>query len=169
MKLDKSIVIILFVVSMFAGIIIISLGIGAAFPVINRVAGPFVCSTGKMMLESEKYSGLPGQSTTTIKWLCVDNKTDAQQDINFKVILVAGTIYGLILFALIITRWLVVNRPGADQPATPISPLKSGFSRNVPIPETKHQKLQEIKELHDSGLISDQDYEKKKSEILEEI
>ncbi len=172
MKLDKSMLIILFIVSLFCGIIIVAIGFGAAFPVINRVAAPFACNGKKLELETEAYSYQPGQQTTTIDWFCVDEKTGVKEGASFQVILAAGLIYSLVIFAAFITRWLVVKRPGKNMtPSASMSALPPAavFSRKNDGPESAWKRLEELKRLRASDLISDQDYEKKKAEILKDV
>ena len=165
MKLDKSAVATLLFFCLFSGVFIVSLGFGAILPAINRVAAPLVCPGGKMQLESQTFSILPGQSTTTINWLCIDNNTDVQEGINLKVILVAGPIYGLLLFALILVPWLIAGRPVTPKPyqGAAVFPQKRSGTGTI------LKKLQELKELRSEELITEQEYEEKKARVLDEF
>ena len=160
-----------FFCSQFVGIIIFSIGLGAAVPVIHRIAAPLVCSDGKMVTESEYYSYQPGESTTTLAWFCVNDKTGEKQDISFKTALVAGALYGVIFFALYIVTMLLNNRRGVEPhgagAATPLAvemfPEAQSGSLQI------RQKLETLRELRNSNLITEQEYEVKKSEILREF
>jgi len=118
-----------------------------------------------MRLEAETFSIQPGQSTTNTNWLCIDNKTGIQEGINLKVISVAGLIYGLLLFALILVPWLIAGRPVTPKPyqgAAVFAQQRSGTG-------TILKKLQELKELRSEELITEQEFEEKKAQILDEF
>jgi hypothetical protein len=173
MKLNLGSVLTMLGISLFTGFIIITIGLGAAVPVINRVAAPFACSRGKMQLETETSSYTPGQSTTTLNWLCVDESSGAQEPINFKVIMYAGLIYGLGLFVILIGATLGgVNWGGTSKTepfvrqGQPDGPL---FVARHPNALSTQQKLRELKELRSQDLISEQEYEMKRAEILKEF
>lgn len=168
MKLDISTVIILFVISLFCGVIIVAIGLGAAFPVINRVATPLACN-GQLQLSTDTYSYQPGEQTTTITWFCVDEKTGAKKDVSWKIILTAGLVYSLLIFAAFTVRWLVVNRPGQSSAGSMSVSAPPAFPRSANIPDGALKRLTELKQMHDSNLITDQEYENKKAEILKEL
>jgi hypothetical protein len=157
--------------SMFCGIIIIGIGFGAAFPVINTVAAPFVCSGKELRNNQQSYSYQPGEVTTTITWYCVDTKTGAKEDVTLQTNLAAGVIYGLITFAIFIVWWLLANRPGqnpARSATIDIPPVAVSSRPNTPS-EGALKRLTELKEMRDSDLITQDEYEKKKAEILESL
>ena len=75
MKLSGSTLFWIFLWSIFMGITAISIGFGAIFPSMNRIAGPFVCPNGKMELTTQDYQVSPTESGTILNWYCVDQKT----------------------------------------------------------------------------------------------
>jgi hypothetical protein len=84
--------------SLLLGILIISTGLGAVFPSINKIAGPFVCAGSSLQEQSKKFHPQPGKKVTPITWCCVDEKEADQQNIDsWAVSIVAGTKYGLII------------------------------------------------------------------------
>jgi len=173
MKLTLGSVLTMLGVSLFTGFIIISIGLGAAVPVINRVAAPFACSHGKMQLETSTSSYTAGESSTSLNWLCVDDTTGAQEPINFNVILYAGLIYGLGLFVVLLLGSLVSGRrSGAGQTKPVVRRDQSNgleFVARRPNAVSTQQKLRELKELRSQDLISEQEYEMKRAEILREF
>jgi hypothetical protein len=85
--------------ALFLGIFVVSMGLGAVFPTINNVAGPFVCAGGSLQEKSKNYHPHPGEKVTTVTWYCADEIEGNQKDVNnWTITLIAGTIYGLIIF-----------------------------------------------------------------------
>ena len=173
MKLSFGSVLTMLGVSLFTGFIIISIGLGAAVPAINRVAAPFACSHGKMQLETSTSSYTAGESSTSLNWLCVDDTTGVQEPINFKVIMYAGLIYGLGLFVVVLLCSLLFGKRGNLRPTEPVlrrdqmdGPL---FVARRPNALSTQQRLRELKELRSQDLISEQEYEMKRAEILREF
>lgn len=93
---------------MFIGVIIISIGLGAIFPSLNRIARPFVCPRGEMELETQTYRPYPGQTVTNLTWYCAETGTGARTELNIVTIFAfAGGVYGLLLFVAAILGWPV--------------------------------------------------------------
>jgi len=82
-----------------------------------------------MMINTETSSYTPGKSTTSINWLCVDDRTGDQKPINLKVILVAGLIHSLILFVALVVVLQVDKQLGKGQPATRSPSRDAGFTQ----------------------------------------
>ena len=53
MKFNRSVLFWVFMWSIFMGVTAISIGFGALFPSMNRIAKPFVCPRGEMELENQ--------------------------------------------------------------------------------------------------------------------
>lgn len=156
--------VIAFACCMFAGIIIMSIGLGAAFPVLERVASPIVCGEGTMELESKLHTGMPGQSTTTIRWLCIDTHTGEKEYITFQTAVTAGIIYGLIFFALTIV-YRFVPKPVKKTNGEAVTLTK--IDRNAIV--TLQQKMEELRNLKKEGLITEEEYAAKKAELLRRL
>ncbi len=111
MKLSGSTLFWIFLWSIFMGITAISIGFGAIFPSMNRIAGPFVCPNGKMELTTQDYQVSPTESGTILNWYCVDQKTGDRTELGiFPMSLYAGVIYGLLLFVVIVVGWSLYKR-----------------------------------------------------------
>lgn len=123
MKLKAGPLILIFLWCWFMGITAISIGFGALFPSMNRIAKPFVCLRGQMELETETYRPYPGSTITTLKWYCVDDASasGSRRELGiFPISLYAGTIYGVLLFgAGFVFMQILFNR----------SPAQNGQSR----------------------------------------
>ncbi len=158
-------------ISLFTGIIIVSIGLGAAFPGMERVAGPFVCGARTLDLQLDHYSYKPGQSGYTITWSCV-GRPGAAQDVTWRIILVAGLIYSAVIFFISVV-WLLTAGKQAQAAgqifgrAAP--PAWMAFGREETDSRSLRRKLQELKELRDSDLITEQEYEQKKARLLDEL
>ena len=97
-------------VSMFCGIILVAVALGAIIPrVINPIAKPLVCSNGNLHITQNTTSYRPGESDTWTTDTCVDSTTGQQQDVSLQTTLGAGIIYSLIIFAIIIV-WQIFSQ-----------------------------------------------------------
>jgi len=158
-------------ISLFTGIIIVSIGLGAAFPAMERVAAPFVCGARTLDLQLDHYSYKPGQSGYIITWTCV-GRPGSGEDVTWKIILVAGLIYSALIFFISVV-WLLTagNQVQAMGKifgrAAP--PASMAFEREGTDSRSLRRKLQELKELRDSDLINEQEYEEKKARLLDEL
>lgn len=157
--------------SLFTGIIIVSIGLGAAFPAMERVAAPFVCGERSLDLQLDHYFYKPNTSGYTITWSCVDSRGESQ-DVTWKITLVAGLIYSAVIFFISLAglaflgrgaRGLLEGGAAAGPRPAPAFRIQAGASGGL------RKKLQELKELRDSDLITEQEYETKKAELLEEL
>jgi len=111
MKLSGSALFWIFIWSIFMGITAISIGFGAVFPSMNRMAKPFVCPRGEMELETQTYRPYPGETITTRTWYCADQETGERTELGvFPMSLYSGVIYGLLLFVVIVAGWSLYKR-----------------------------------------------------------
>jgi len=111
MKLSGSALFWIFIWSIFMGVTAISIGFGAIFPSMNRIAKPFICPRGEMELETQTYRPYPGKTITTLTWYCTDQETGERTELGiFPMSLYAGAIYGLLLFVVIIVGWSLYQR-----------------------------------------------------------
>ncbi|WP_109018421.1 hypothetical protein [Leptospira kobayashii] len=98
----------------FMGIMVISVGLGAAFPSINRIAKPVVCPNGNMIQESRIYNPFPGKTVSSQTWYCVEEGSGSKRRLSmFPISMFAGTIYGLLLYAALFVMRLIRSRPSA--------------------------------------------------------
>lgn len=117
MKFNRSSLLLIFVWCLFMGVTTISIGLGAVFPSMNKIAKPFVCPRGEMQVETHGYYPSPGTTVTTLTWYCVDTASGEKRELGiFPMVLYAGLIYGLLLFLVIfLFMFIRSNRsPGAD-------------------------------------------------------
>ena len=99
-----------FVSCMFTGIIIVSIGLGAVFPSINRISKPFVCPRGEMTLETQVYRPTPVETVTILNWYCVDEQTGAKTEIGLlPLVLPSGIIFGLLFFVAALIGMMVLG------------------------------------------------------------
>lgn len=181
MSLKPKSVILLLVWCLFMGVTAISIGVGALFPALNQIAGPFICSNGQMRVDSQTYNGLPGQTVTTLDWQCVDKQTGEAQPVNeMSMFLINGLIYGFILFVVVVigVRVAAKRRPMLIKPRSSdhVEATLGDFTtqarqqpRVVPFDNPEADELRKLKNLREAGLITEQDYEQKKAEILSRL
>ncbi len=97
--------------SIFMGITVVSIGIGSLFPQLTSIAGPFVCPHGQIEVTSHPYRVSPVESGYTLTYYCVDKQTGAQTELAFlPKHLIAGSIYGLLIFVALLAGWYYYNR-----------------------------------------------------------
>lgn len=155
-------------VGFFFGYVVISVGLGSVCPALYKVATPIVCREEGQSLEVEQqhHSWRPGANMWTARIYRTGPGRGQKEDCTTSAKLVAGAIYGLIIFILLLPKLCrktpppVVEQAQGGEPATP---AESTPSRST------DEKLAELKKLHESDLITTEDYEKKKAEILKSI
>lgn len=118
-------VIIVFIWSIFMGVTFVSIGLGSLFPGLVAIAGPVVCPHGEMALASQSYQVSPTEGGYTLTWYCIDKTTGAKTETDFFTKhLVAGSFYGLLIFAVIALFWVRSQRPQAvPDPNAPAAKL----------------------------------------------
>lgn len=108
-------VVIFVVFCIFMGITVVSIGLGAAFPSINKIAAPLVCPNGEIIVERNRYNVYPGKTVITNNWYCADQATGSKTSLSFlKIGLIAGTIYGIILFVVLYLIIIIKGKRAAS-------------------------------------------------------
>jgi hypothetical protein len=90
--------IVLLLISLFLGIVVISVGIGSAVPALNKVSAPIVCAGGSMQVDQSSTNPLPGQTYVSVSISCVDKESGAREVKTIPAIIVSGLIYSLVIF-----------------------------------------------------------------------
>ena len=190
MKNNWIILSLLFIWCLFMGVTAISIGFGAVFPSVNRIAKPFVCPRGEMQLATQEYNPSPVETVTTLTWYCVDNTTGEKVELGlFPMSLYAGLIYGFLLFLVIYAGWKIWMYKLASR----VLPIQDDMTPKpnweLDLAEQIHQtnlefkdrgartksslnaldRMKELKGMRDANLISEAEYEQKRVEILKEM
>ncbi len=88
--------------SLFAGVFICGIGLGAAVPAINYVAAPIVCPGGQMTSSSQSYTVSPTTSGDVVSLYCVDKSTGSATPVYmFPTVCFSGLIWGVLIFVVI--------------------------------------------------------------------
>lgn len=101
---------------LFMGITAISFGVGAAYPPINRIAQPLVCSGGKMEYQTIVSHPRPGKTYIQTSWTCVDPSGAKTPIDTLTIALYAGSFYGLVLYGFIAVLLLLGSRRSKAAP-----------------------------------------------------
>ena len=113
MKLIVPYILALFLMSLFAGIIIISIGFGTEFTPINTVMAPLVCP-GDRIIPAWEYRGplYTGVGPDLrYRWICVNESTGDAHVAGYRTIFTAGTVYALLITgAVIVNTWWVKKK-----------------------------------------------------------
>jgi len=174
MKIKISTILITFVWCIFMGVTAISIGFGAIFPSMNRISKPFICPNGEMTLETQDYYPSPVETVTTLTWYCVDSNTGGKVELGiFPMSLYAGAIYGLLLFAAVFIIMLVLAKKGRSDSSATEDFSWGGYAPHKVVTAKKAEQIEkrlvELNRLHDKQLISEEEYHKKRVEILEDL
>lgn len=179
-------------VSAFIGFVVLAIGVGAIFPSMLQVSAPLACPAGAFDVVSQSYSYKPGQSGVSRTFICT-LASGEKREILWPTIAYAGLIYS----ALLLTVWLwlgklglrVIRRGSACQPGESNGQydvrqrheLQSRLARVRAILQSKAvadkasatddiaERLRQLQSLRDQRLISAQDYDAKKTQILAQL
>ena len=114
MKMDAAFIIGLLVVSLFAGVIIISIGLGSEFTAINTVMSPLVCP-GDKIVPAWEYDGPLDTGVgpdLRYRWICVNESTGEAHVAGYRTIFTAGAVYALLISGAVIGRSWWMGRQG---------------------------------------------------------
>jgi hypothetical protein len=154
-------------ISLFCGVIVIAIGIGSAFPQLDQIAGPIVCGNNELQIVQHVSHYQPGETNWTISAYCVDDKTSEKRDVTNLVQLVAGAIYSVI--SLIVVVGFAIKYRNISSETTNSSKAVTGQTIAHKDSGDAEERLEKLKELRGSNLISEEDYQKKKGEILNDL
>jgi len=164
-----------FLACAFFGFILCSIAAGAVVPAVDKfAAGWIVCSKGTFEIHQDTYSYRPGESDTMTTDYCVDKTTGAKTDISLVTMIVAGLVYSVVLFVIVLAFTLVNKRSRlltveADHPSNAPSSAPAAHRPSGSSGSSHEKRLQELKHMYDSKLIDAQEYEQKKKQILDEM
>lgn len=101
--------IVLGVISLFLGIVIVSIALGSILPAINKISAPIVCTGDRVEIERAASNPRPGETFISLVISCVDEQTGVRQVKTFPMILASGVIYSLVIF--VISMIWFINHP----------------------------------------------------------
>jgi hypothetical protein len=165
----------LLLISLFLGFVLMGVVGGNIYPAIFRISAPLVCKD-KMVIESRSYSYKPGSTSVEHKVYCQEETSGARRDITFAAIVVSCLIYSGIIFLVFCANMLVKRLRGgasegslaAPEPLTLSPGIAPAQKAELPV-EDPAELLKKLKELRQSDLITEQEYEAKKAEILSKM
>ncbi len=157
-------------VSLFFGLMCVALG--TAIPPLMAIGGPLVCGGGEFGIDSQTYSYKPGQIGVTRSPYCIDQQTNDKKDVTFPLIVVDTLIYGTIIFVLLMlagSRMKSSPAAAGSQGGWLGSSSSALSQKNRSQGRGTRERLAELKELRASDLITEQEYERKKAELLKDL
>jgi len=117
MKLTTPYILALFLMSLFVGVIIISIGIGSDVTALNTVMAPLVCP-GDKIIPVWEYSGpqdLADDPDLRTRWICVNESTGEAHVAGYRTIFTAGTVYALLITGVVVVGILRTNKKISDK------------------------------------------------------
>lgn len=177
-RINKSDMLILFGVSLFISIFCCAFPFLFIPPLTKLLARP-ICPNGQFQVATSDYS-YGATSGTSFNYYCVNST--GKHNVGFQVFALP-TLIGAVLICIIVIIYGQISKfrsssqvTGQAQAAPPAANFSSVSSFTATadssndvsrIKNSAHVKrLAELKEAHDSGLITEQEYEQKKKEIL---
>src|SRR5688572_29637123 len=85
-------------ISLFLGIVVISVGLGSVVPAINKISGPIICGGDKVEVGQFASNPRPGETYVSLSIACVNEQTGQSEVKTLPIILTSGFIYSLIIF-----------------------------------------------------------------------
>jgi hypothetical protein len=181
--------------SLFIGLMIAGPGT-AVYPPVSTVAAPLICP-GTVQVRSNYYSVRPGENGVSRTIYCSSgtDKAAAGEDITWKAIGIAFLLYSAIAFLILrfgVAPWLrrraerALLAAGISSPSNPSAAASAGDLRSIldqvadaarrrqasvtpTSGEAPTERLAQLKQLRDQGLITAEDYEAKKAQILSQL
>jgi len=159
--------VIVFLWSIFMGVTAVSIGFGALFPSMNRIAKPFVCADGELVVDETVLHPYPGRVSKIVRWTCVDRASGVAEPLSpFLLSLYAGPFYGLLIFAVVAVPWYrMMKRKAAKATA---SGSRSALGGTIPVGDVE-SRMKALDQLRADNLITDDEYRRKRSEILDAL
>lgn len=171
-RMKKALVagLVLFGISFFFGYVVLAVGIGSVCPSLYKVAAPIVCGPNqKLEVVQNRHSWRPGATMWTATIYRIDTETNDKEDCTSRVKLAAGAVYGVGIFVLFFLLGLTKGaRSAAKRASSPPTGEQAATPASSPA-GTIDERLAKLKELHDSKLITAEEYEQKKTELLKQI
>lgn len=167
MKLNKMMLGILAGASLFLGFVIFAAAVGAIFPSLHKLTAPLLCR-GDVQVETTQYSYKPGQVGWEHHIYC--DSDNGRKEITFPAIGVTGLVASLVIFILLVfwMRKSVTLPANFGELATDLQRGKGAASSGKKAGSVM-ERLSELKELRDKNLISGDEYQRKRSEIMDEL
>lgn len=171
MKLDKGMLGMAAGISLFVGFVIVAVAIGAIVPSMHKLTAPLICR-GDVEVETIKYSYKPGQVGWQHYIYCVNEQTGEKKEITFPAIGVTGLVASAVIFAIIAYRMrsIIFFSQDSDPHAADLKPKPVKTNGRKKKKEGRAlERLSELKKMRDQNLISAAEYERKKTEIMDEL
>ena len=165
MKPGVGSLILVFVWSIFMGVTAVSIGFGALFPSMNRIAKPFVCADGELAVNETVLHPYPGRVSKLIRWTCVDRASGVAKPLSpFLLSLYAGPFYGLLIFAVVAVPWYrTMKRKAALATASGSRIALHGTTTAGDI----ESRMKVLNQLRTENLITEEEFQRKRSAILD--
>lgn len=168
----KGTIILLAVISLFLGLVIGGAVIGNIYPPIFKISAPIVCPQGQVNIESHKYSYKPGSVSVQHKVYCQASTDSQKQDVTFSAVMVTCLIFSGIFFVLLVANTFIqrIRTKQGDVPQEIPQAVQTAIAPEKPeAAQDPGNVLRKLKELYESGLITEQEYQAKKAEILSKM
>lgn len=158
-KPNWSVILILFGVSLFLGYAIFTAIVHAFLPAVNNISRPFLCA-GEYTIETVRSSYRPGE-TTWSHYIYCDGR-----DITLQSVGLTGLIVSLVFFVILLFYFRNLLSASKDFGVLAADLKMSGKRSKGKSPL---ERMSGLKEMRNTNLISQVEYERKKEEIMKEL
>ncbi len=168
------------IISLFLGFIFGGVIIGNIFPSSLKITDTILCD-GEMSVINRSYSYKPGQSGVEHIVKCTDPASGEVRTITAQAVIVYSLMFSAAFFVLLWINRLIRKlrgKPVIGDKVSPAQPAQVGRSSAAPpaapagfnpAKDSALEALTELKKLREADLISEQEYQAKKAEILAKL
>jgi hypothetical protein len=77
-------------ISLFLGIVIISIGLGSVVPAVNKISAPIICSGDQVEIGRQASNPRPGETFVSIEIACTNEQTGIREVRTLPMIITSG-------------------------------------------------------------------------------
>jgi hypothetical protein len=96
-------------ISLFLGIVIVSIALGSIVPAVNKISAPIICSGDRVEIGRQASNPRPGETFVSIEIACTNEQTGIREVKTLPMIITSGLIYSLVIF--VISMIWFINHP----------------------------------------------------------
>ena len=136
----------------------------ALFPDAAALAGPILCANGQMTNESQEYHPEPGKTVITRTFFC----TDANGTHEMETLPTIGACMGIAFVPAFLVLALTMGRSKLER-LSDLTPTPSVRTSGRTPDSSFKERMVELVQARDAGLITEEEFEQKKKAMLDAL